>query len=367
MKILFDARYIRTDHHDGISRYSLELARALFKLVHTTDDELVFLIHTSAQQKILPKSASVINFHAPTSFKEPLSALLLNRYKFDVVFSPMQTIGSIGKKFSLVLTIHDLIYYRHPTPPHQLAWPIRLGWRLYHVSFLPQRLLLKGATQIVTVSHTTRMQLTDKIGNTTPIKVVHNAAAHFKSKSIVAPSLSSQVNLIYMGSFMPYKNVETLIDSLKFLPQSTTLHLLSRIHPDREKRLRIRAGACSNRLVFHHGVSDREYANLLADQALLVSASLDEGYGIPLAEAHTLGVPVVCSNIAIFNEVAGAGAEYFNPKDPLDIAEKVISAANPDRYRELSAQAKLQSQKFSWQKSAGELYRCLKAAAESHR
>src|SRR5690625_6518541 len=35
----------------------------------------------------------------------------------DVVFSPMQTIGSAGRKFGLILTLHDLIYYQHRTPP----------------------------------------------------------------------------------------------------------------------------------------------------------------------------------------------------------------------------------------------------------
>ena len=36
MKLLFDARYIRTDYHDGISRYSAELLRALAELVRET-------------------------------------------------------------------------------------------------------------------------------------------------------------------------------------------------------------------------------------------------------------------------------------------------------------------------------------------
>ena len=52
-------------------------------------------------------------------------ALLVNRLKPDVVFSPMQTMGSLGRRYRLVLTVHDLIYYRHRTPPRDLPAPVR--------------------------------------------------------------------------------------------------------------------------------------------------------------------------------------------------------------------------------------------------
>ena len=94
MKVIFDARYIRTDFHDGISRYSTELGGALAELL-----PLTFLIYSEKQKAFLPDDAETIMFHPPTSWREPFSSLFLNQYEPDVVISPMQTFGSLGRKF----------------------------------------------------------------------------------------------------------------------------------------------------------------------------------------------------------------------------------------------------------------------------
>ena len=112
---------------------------------------------------------------SPTSALEPLVARQVRRLGADVVFSPMQTMGSWGRGYGLVLTLHDLIYYRDPTPPPEFAAPIRLLWRLFHLAWWPQRALLNRADAVVTVSETTaaliaRHRLTDR-----PVTVVPNA------------------------------------------------------------------------------------------------------------------------------------------------------------------------------------------------
>ena len=129
MKFLFDARYIRTDHHDGISRYSAELLTALADL--TRDDprvRLAALISDPAQLDHVPDLPHLTG-PSVTSPAEVLTSLKLNRYRPDVVFSPMQTMGSLGRRYKLILTLHDLIYYEHPQPPSDLPLPIQWGWR----------------------------------------------------------------------------------------------------------------------------------------------------------------------------------------------------------------------------------------------
>ncbi|HEX7483554.1 MAG TPA: glycosyltransferase, partial [Candidatus Saccharimonadales bacterium] len=130
-----------------------------------------------------------------------------------------------------------------------------------------------------------------------------------------------------------------------------TLHLLSRIKPDRQAALEtlVPSGAT---VIFHDGVSDAEYARLLANDALLVSASLDEGYGLPLAESLSLGVPAVVSDLEIFHEVAGHGALYFNPHSPDEFAQAVLSASRSDTYQKLKQQGSAHITSFTWQESA---------------
>src|SRR5699024_1663291 len=120
----------------------------------------------------------------------------------------------------------DLIYYSHPQPPGDLPLPIRLLWRAYHLSYLPQRLLLNRADAVAAVSETTRDLIVSHRLTTRPVHVVSNAAE-------VTASATRTVNrheaktLIYMGAFLPYKNVESLIRALEHLP-GRTLHIASR-------------------------------------------------------------------------------------------------------------------------------------------
>lgn len=348
MKLLFDARYIRTDFHDGISRYSAELAHA----VADQHSDTTFIICHPTQQEFLPIGAASILLHKPTSWREPFSAFFLNRHRPDVVFSPMQTIGSLGRRFKLILTLHDMIYYRHRTPPHNLPWIVRVMWRLYHLSYWPQRLALNAADVVATVSQTSKRDIETARLTKRPVVVLPNAPQKL-AELIQAqkPTDTTPTELIYMGSFMSYKNVETLIEGMAFLPHSYTLHLLSRIKPGRQAELERHISKGTN-IVFHNGVSDTEYAELLARNALLVTASFDEGYGLPIAEALALGTPAVVSDLDIFHEVAGEGAHYFNPNDPQSFAAHVAAASNPATYKQLSSNGKQHIAQFTWISSA---------------
>lgn len=357
MKIIFDARYLRTDFHDGISRYSLELGLAL-----AARRPLTFLICDKAQANLLPEGSETILFHSPTSWKEPFSALLLNRYHPDVVVSPMQTIGSLGRRFKLILTLHDLIYYRHGMPPQNLPLLIRIGWRIYHASYSFQRMALNAADMVMTVSQTSRAEILAARLTKRPILVATNAPQQL-DELLHTPVDHTQTptNLIYMGSFMPYKNVETLVKGMSEL-HGYTLHLLSRIKPDRRAELEELIPRSAN-VVFHDGVSDEEYAALLANRALLVTASLAEGFGIPVAESLALGVPAVISDLAIFHEVGGDGVRYFDPNEPLDFAKQVKEASKPLTYKHLGERGKVHIQRFSWQRSAEALDQALEQLA----
>jgi glycosyltransferase involved in cell wall biosynthesis len=310
VKILFDARYTRFPRHDGISRFTAGLVTALGKLTPVT-----MVISDERQLTMLPDLPWVMA-SSPTSIVEPFVSRRLNRFEPDVVFTPMQTMGPFGRKFGLVTTVHDLIYYENRTPPRDLAWPIRLLWRLYHLSWAPQRALLGRADAHATVSETTRELMLNHHLTTHPITVVPNAV----DESIVGRDVTPTKDLVYMGSFMPYKNVELLARSMKLLP-GYTLHLMSRADDATVRRLT--ALAPTGSLQFHQGASDEEYAEVLSSATALVSASLNEGFGVPLIEAMTGGTPVLVSNIPIFREIGGDTAVFFDPTSPESFAAGV--------------------------------------------
>jgi glycosyltransferase involved in cell wall biosynthesis len=358
MKLFFDARFIRTDFHDSMSRCSTELGTALAALTPVT-----FIICDKAQLKLLPKNAEYVMLHKPTSPLEPLSSLWLNKYHPDVVFTPMQTLGTTGRNFKVILMLHDLIYYRYRTPPHFLNPILRLGWRAYHMTYIPQRLTLNGADMVATVSETSKKEIEEAHLTKRPIVIIPNAPrilANFLKKPVTHTKIPK--NLVYMGTFMGYKNVEALIAAMEFLP-GKTLHLLSRITPERRAQLQKLIPKDAN-VVFHGGVTDEKYAELLADNAIFVTASRYEGFCLPLAEALALGVPCVVSNLDVLHEVAGEGALYSNPNRPGEFAEQVLKLDDPKVLKKVIENGKKHVARYDWAKSAKILYNTAKKLAK---
>ena len=350
MKLLFDGRYIRTDHHDGISKFSARLIEHVAPLAVAQGIDFAVLISDPAQADQFSAGIRTHLISSPTSLREPWVAHQVNRLKPDVVFSPMQTMGSSGRAYRLVLTIHDLIYYANPTPPRQFNALIRGLWRLYHLSWWPQRFLLSKADAVVAVSQTTKQLIVDNKLTKHPVHVVHNAAdISVELTTTHSPTRSNM--LVYMGSFMPYKNVDTLVLAAAEL-RDYELHLLSRIS-DKEKR-RLKTIAPGANLVFHNGCSEQEYAEVLSQAHALLMASKDEGFGIPVVEAMAAGTPVVLSDIPIFREVGG-DAGVFVENSPRGFVSGVRALENAEVWNACARKGRIQAQTFSWARSAEEL------------
>ena len=357
MKILFDCRYVRFPRHDGISRFSAGLVTALAKLTPVT-----MIVSDERQLTMLPDLPWVLG-PSPTAAGEPWVSRRFNRFEPDVVFTPMQTMGPFGRRFALVTTVHDLIYYENRTPPRDLAWPIRLLWRLYHLSWMPQRLLLNRADAQATVSETTRDLMLKHHLTKKPITVVPNAVSSGTASSgTVGRDAKATETLVYMGSFMPYKNVELLARGMHLLP-GYTLQLMSKV--DDATKARLTALAPAGSLVFRDGVSDEEYAETLSSATALVTASLNEGFGLPLIEAMAGGTPVAVSDIPIFREIGGDAAVYFDPRSPESFAAAIRELEDVAEWKRRSEASVGQAGKFSWDRSAAALLGALTAVYDA--
>ncbi|MGC9163570.1 MAG: glycosyltransferase, partial [Thiomonas sp.] len=77
------------------------------------------------------------------------------------------------------------------------------------------------------------------------------------------------------------------------------------------------------------GCDDAQLANWLTHARALLFPSFVEGYGLPLVEAMTLGVPVIASDLPAFREVAGNIPHYLDPIDGLGWLDMVQAYAQP--------------------------------------
>ena len=113
----------------------------------------------------------------------------------------------------------------------------------------------------------------------------------------------------------------------------------------------------ATKVIFHNGISDETYAGLLANDAIMVSASLAEGFGLPLAEALQLGVPAVVSDRSYFREIAGAnGAVFADPPNPKLVADAVMHLDDSAVRQRYIAAGKFNITRLNWNTSAQALF-----------
>jgi len=348
VKIIFDCRYTRLDRHDGISRYTARLVEELGKLHPVT-----MLVSDERQLQMLPDLPWVIG-PDPTAATEPWVAKKVNKYAPDVVFTPMQTMGPGGRNYALVTTVHDLIYYTHRTPPRDLNRALRLLWRGYHLWWGFQRSLLNRADAHLVDSETTRELMAAHHLTKNPMTVVLLGTEQQSSKARrVAPP---DHTLVYMGSFMPYKNVDLLAKAMGSLP-GYRLQLMSRVSD--EERARLVALAPAGTLEFFNGASDEQYEAALTAATALVSASRDEGFGLPVVEAQALGTPVLLNDIPIFREIGGAAAGYFDGRDPESLVHALGKLEEPGEWERRSAASIEWAKRYNWPDAAKQLLEVL--------
>jgi glycosyltransferase involved in cell wall biosynthesis len=98
-----------------------------------------------------------------------------------------------------------------------------------------------------------------------------------------------------------------------------------------------------------------------------VYPSLWEGFGIPVLEAMSAGVPVVCSDLASLPEVAGPHAFYCDPYEPRTIAEAVSRAlALPGAERESRVDAaRTWASRFTWDATADRFHDIIREVARN--
>ena len=352
MKIIFDVRYTRLGRHDGISRYGARLVEELGKLHPVT-----MLIQDERQLEMLPDLPWLLGPVAQGA-GEPFAALALNKFEPDVVFSTMQTIGPAFRKYALVTTVHDLIYYTHRTPPRDFNLPVRLIWRGYHLWWGFQRALLNQADAHLVDSETTRELMQRHRLTKNPVRVVLPGTEH----PVSAPRREAPASrdLVYMGSFMRYKNVDLLVRAMKEL-SGYRLLLMSRISPAEQARLA--ALAPEGSVVFANGVSDEEYESALLGATALGSDSRDDGFGLPLVEPQTLGTPVLLSDIPIFREIGGPPAGFFDPSSVASFVAAVHELDDTAEWARRSAASAEWAKRYSWPDAARAL---LEFLTETH-
>jgi len=109
-------------------------------------------------------------------------------------------------------------------------------------------------------------------------------------------------------------------------------------------------GLTDRDFVFTDTVTDDEMVALYQSARLSVMPSLEEGFGLPVAEAAACGCPTICSNNSSLPEVIDCEEALFNASDVIDIARAIEWALTDEQHRErLRLAAGRATQRWTWQ------------------
>ena len=240
--------------------------------------------------------------------------------------------------------LHDLIPIIHPEY-------CRPGEASRHAARVET--MIARASVIVANSEFTRQSLTARvgIGSLPRCEVVPlGISAAFVSGAAIPPIQSGIPYFVVIGTIEPRKNLEFLLTLWRRwtdhgrVPRAR-LVIVGRRGWEIESvaNLLDRSVGLAPTVIEARALSDSGMIALLKGAAALIAPSWVEGFGLPVAEALALGVPVLASDIAAHREVGGAFADYIGPVDGRGWTQALDDYAAPDSERRRSRLTALKS------------------------
>ena len=167
--------------------------------------------------------------------------------------------------------------------------------------------------------------------------------------------------ILYVGTIEPRKNLTRLLRAFRLLKREQGVeHKLVLAGGsgwnNREIYRMAESLPCAGDVIFTGYVSEAEKNVLYRQAEAFVFPSLYEGFGIPVLEAQSCGVPVLTSGCYSLPEVGGKGALYADPYDESSIAEGLWKLlADRELAEELVRSGYENVKRFSWEQSAERL------------
>ncbi len=389
MRVGIDCRTILNPGYGeqaGIGHYTYFLIKNLLKVDKENEYVLFFdnLISKEAAEKLIEenKNASVKFFpfhlykhYLPFWYSHILVAAAIGREKLDVYHSPAYSFPLMysGKT---VVTVHDLAIFKHP------EWfPKKFVSQFFSTKIsVPQS--LKKANKIIAVSENTKKDIQEifKIPGE-KIKVIYEGVEKriFPQRGEETCGVENQIceidlkskyglrddYILFLGTIEPRKNILALIKAFldlaksdKKIKQNYQLVIAGakgwkyeNIFAEINRTKKI-----SKEIVKYIGyVPAKDKFSLIRFATCFVFPSFYEGFGLPVLEALSLGVPTITSNVSSLPEVAGEAAILINP-NKIDEISKALKKVLADQNlrKELSKKGLAQAKKFSWEKCAKE-------------
>ena len=268
-----------------------------------------------------------------------------------------------------IVTIHDLIHKIRPKD-----FP-RIDRMIYERKC---KYACANANRIIAISASTREDIirTFKV-DPERIEVIHQSCDVQFSEPIKQVKVDEAVSLLslpsefflYVGSIVPRKNLLKLVEALPLIPEDKRQPLLV-MGSGRKYMGRVVKYLEKNKLgEWVHFLGDVPFdlfPAIYSKATALVYPSLYEGWGLPVVEALSVGIPVITSNTSSMPEAGGNVSRYVDPQSSEEIAEAMIEATATGHGTEQEIAArKLHAAQFGSSTTARQLYKLYETVLNS--
>lgn len=326
IKVGFDISQLA--HSGGVRTYTQELTSELSKLA---DLDMVYF-YSSLRKPYKGDLKNVKSFRFPPILFEPM----FNSWRVpienftgstDIFHSSDWT--QPKTKAKKVTTYHDVVPVKYPQWSHP---------KIVEVHKRRLKLVEQEIDMVIAVSEATKKDLLE-----------------------ISKIPEEKITVIYEGptaDFKPQSEDKIMAFKEKYnLPDKFVLALGG--VGERKNLKRIKEAAKNYHLIITGEslpwLPIEDLGLLYASAEALLYCSLYEGFGIPILDAFSAGLPVITSNVSSMPEVGGEAAIYADPTNIQDIKEKLSSILNvEDLKQDLIKKGFERVKKFSWEKTARE-------------
>jgi glycosyltransferase involved in cell wall biosynthesis len=366
MKIVVEADLLAHDPQTGVYYYTQRLLAAAAKLDPSIAYQLVFFGSsrqfierlgingsnvTTKGIKWLPRK--VYNALLRTPFRLPFD--LVSGAQGDIFLFPRFVRWPLASKKPSIVIIYDTAYLDFPEVLKTNHY------RRYLEFFVPRS--IKKATQIVTISESTKRSLIDHYGTpAAKITVITPALDHAQFKPAPETEIEATKQkygitkeyLLYLGAIEPRKNIGGIIDAYQALS------------PDLRDRYQLVVGGGTSwkdgelqlpqDAVVTGFVESGDITALYSGATLFVYPSHYEGWGMQILEAMACGTPVLTADNSSLPEVGGDAAVYAKTNDQASLNTELANLlSSPHSLDDLRTKGLQRAKSSNWEDSAQKL------------
>ena len=355
MKILYDHQIFTNQVYGGISRYFFELIK-YFENNNGIKYELSLKCSNNyylKKLKKLPYKTFLENFSFRGKYRllnilnKEVSKKYITRGHYDI-FHPTYYnpyfLDYVGSK-PFVLTVYDMIHEKFKemfsakdkTSEYKklLSQKASKGLKGWYYAKHPN-------IEIFNIEES-------------KIEVVYLGNSMIPNNNTILDFKLPKKYIIFVGARGGYKNFDTFIKSVTpLLYEDKELSIVC-VGGGKFKAFEIALfnSLDINKQIQRFDIDDDKLAIFYKNAILFVFPSLYEGFGIPILESFACKCPLACSNTSSLPEIAGDGAEYFDPTDKLSILNSIQKVLYNDKLRKQLINKGIERMKeFTWEKTA---------------